>query len=88
MVSVTRFATLLPRQAITSSPYAIKAANAGIAASASSVSAANITGTIGTVAASSDGGPQWGRREFRWRVSFLREWFSVGFSESVQHLWS
>jgi hypothetical protein len=41
------FTTLSPRQALTSVPYAVQAANAGVAASASSVSAVNITGTVG-----------------------------------------
>jgi FG-GAP-like repeat len=44
------FSTLTPRQEITSTPYAIQAANAAnaaVAASANSVAAANITGTVG-----------------------------------------
>lgn len=40
------FATLNPRNAITPTPYAIYSANAGTAASANSVSAASITGTL------------------------------------------
>ena len=40
------FTTLTPRQPLTASPYALYAPNAGTAASASSVSAANITGTL------------------------------------------
>src|SRR2546423_3184758 len=40
------FTNLTPRQRITATPYAIQAANAASAATASSVAAANITGTI------------------------------------------
>jgi hypothetical protein len=40
------FATLAPRQQLTAVPYALYAPSAGTAASAGSVSAANITGTI------------------------------------------
>jgi len=40
------FTTLNPRQPLTSTPYAVQSANAATAASASSVSAANITGTL------------------------------------------
>jgi hypothetical protein len=41
------FTPLAPRQQITPTPYAIYAANATTAASASSVPAANVTGTLG-----------------------------------------
>ncbi|HWX19084.1 MAG TPA: FG-GAP-like repeat-containing protein [Candidatus Binatia bacterium] len=40
------FIDLAPRQQLTPSPYAVYAPNAGVAASAGSVAAANITGTI------------------------------------------
>ncbi len=40
------FATLAPRQALTATPYALYAPNAGTAATASSVPAANLTGTM------------------------------------------
>jgi alpha-tubulin suppressor-like RCC1 family protein len=40
------FATLSPRQLLTATPYAVRSANAATAASASSVAATNITGTI------------------------------------------
>src|SRR5215472_9193197 len=40
------FATLSPRQALTSTPYAIQSANAATAASAGSVAAVNISGTL------------------------------------------
>lgn len=40
------FTELTPRQFITSTPYAVQAANATVAASANAVSAANINGTI------------------------------------------
>ncbi len=40
------FTTLAPRQALSPTPYAVYAPNAGAAASASSVAAAGITGTI------------------------------------------
>src|SRR5215471_8118917 len=43
---VGTFTALSPRQQVTSTPYAIRAANAASAASASSVAAANITGMI------------------------------------------
>ncbi|MBI3853139.1 MAG: hypothetical protein HY298_23050 [Verrucomicrobia bacterium] len=48
--SIGPFTTLTPRQPLTSAPYAIHSANAataGVAASANSVAAANITGTLG-----------------------------------------
>src|SRR4029077_5887112 len=40
------FIDLVPRQQLTPSPYAVYAPNAGVAASAGSVAATNITGTI------------------------------------------
>ncbi len=40
------FATLAPRQQLTASPYAVQALNASVAATASSVPAANLTGTV------------------------------------------
>ncbi|HXJ72419.1 MAG TPA: hypothetical protein VNM37_06185, partial [Candidatus Dormibacteraeota bacterium] len=40
------FSTLNPRQPLTSTPYAIQSANAANAASANSVAAANISGTL------------------------------------------
>jgi len=40
------FTTLSPRQPLTSTPYAVQSANAATAASASSVAAKNITGTL------------------------------------------
>jgi Chaperone of endosialidase len=42
------FATLSPRQALTSTPYAVQSANAASAVSAGSVAAGNITGTLTT----------------------------------------
>jgi hypothetical protein len=50
---VGAFATLSPRQILTSTPYAIQAANAStasVATSANSVAAASITGTLATTA--------------------------------------
>jgi photosystem II stability/assembly factor-like uncharacterized protein len=46
--SISAYTILSPRQAITSSPYAVQATSAATAATAASVPAANISGTIPT----------------------------------------